>query len=117
VLSKQKQKALVVVSVAGLILVAAVLVTGFLAYLAFPLILALVCILLGMTFKWAIEWGWKNVHKLKVKEGAEVVKKKLKIEEGVVLVKESIDTLRSKDNEDTKVSKTSPVAKVENTKG
>ena len=116
-LSKKKQKALIVVVVTGLILIIAVIVTGFLAYLAFPLILALVCILLGMVFKWVIEWGWKNVHRLKVKEGAKVVKKKLKIDEGVGLVKESIDTLRNKKNGDTEVSKTPSVGKVENTEG
>ncbi len=116
-LSKKKQKALFVVVVTGLILIAAVVVTGFLAYLAFPLILALVCILLGMVFKWAIEWGWKNAHKLRVGEKAKIVKDKLNIDRGVDLVKESIDTLRNKKNGDTEVSKTPSVGKVENTEG
>ena len=104
-LSKQKQKALAVVSVTGLILIAAVSLVGFLAYLAFPLILALVCILIGMVFKWAIEWCIKNAHRINIKDKAGVVKKKLKIEEGVGLVKNSIDTLRDKnDKEDNQVS-------------
>lgn len=96
-LSKEKQKALLVVTVTGLILIAAVIVSVVLAYLAFPLILALVCIILGMMFKWAIEWVIKNAHRLKVKDKVKVVKKKLKIDEGVDLVKDSIDTLIHKD--------------------
>ncbi len=96
-LSKEKQKALMVVTVTGLILIAVVCVVGFLAYLAFPLILALVCILLGMIFKWTIEWVAKNAHKWKMRDKAEVVKKKLKIDEGVGLVKDSIDTLIHKE--------------------
>jgi len=99
-LSKQKQKALMVVTVTGLILIAACLAVGFLAYLAFPLILALVCILIGMVFKWAIEWCIKNAHRLKVRDKADILKKKLRIDEGVGLVKESIDTLRNKEDND-----------------
>jgi membrane protein YdbS with pleckstrin-like domain len=96
-LSKEKQKALMVVTITGLILIAAVSVLGFLAYLAFPLILALVCIIIGMLSKWVIEWVIKNAHRWKIKDKAEVVKKKLKIDEGVGLVKDSIDTLIHKE--------------------
>ena len=105
-LSKQKQRALIVVTITGLILVVACCAVGFLAYLAFPLILAIVCILIGMVFKWAIEWAIKNAHKLRIKDKAEVVKKKLKIDEGVEIVRDSIETLKRKDDEtkDKKVS-------------
>jgi uncharacterized protein (DUF58 family) len=106
-LSKKKQKALLVVTVTGLILIAAVIASVVLAYLAFPLILALVCIILGMMFKWAIEWVVKNSHRLKVKDKAEAVKKKLKINEGVELVKDSIETLRDKKTDDAKDNKVS----------
>jgi len=105
-LSKQKQKALLVVTVTGLILIAACLAVGFLAYLAFPLILALVCILLGMVFKWAIEWVIKNAHRLKVKDRAMAVRKKLKIDEGVGLVKDSIETLKNKEPNETEKTDT-----------
>lgn len=97
-LSKKKQRALMVVTVTGLILVVAVSVVGFLAYLAFPLILALVCIILGMMCKWGIEWVVKNAHRLKIKDRTETVKKKLKIDEGVGLIRDSIETLRNKKN-------------------
>lgn len=96
-LSKKKQKALLVVTVTGLILIAALIASVVLAYLAFPLILALICIILGMMFKWVIEWVVKNAHKWKMKDKAEAVKKKLKIDEGVELVKDSIDTLIHKE--------------------
>ncbi len=104
-LSKKKQKALLVASVTGLILIALVSVLGFLAYLVFPLLVTLIVIIVGMITKWSVEWLIKNRQRFKIKERAKIVKKKLRIEEGVDLVKESIDTLRNKsekDREDTK---------------
>ncbi len=101
-LDKKKQKALLVVSVAGLILIAVVIATGYLAVLTFPLLIALICIIVGMIFKWVIEWLIKNIHRFKVKEKAEVVKKKLKIDEGIGLVKDSINTLRNKGDDVSK---------------
>lgn len=100
-LSKKKQKALLVVVVSGIILIAIVLAVGYLAYLAYPLTIFLICIIVGMFTKWIVEWCIKNIHRVKIKKGAEVVKKKLKINEGVELVKESIDTLRNKEVNET----------------
>ena len=60
-LSKKKQKALLVVSITGIVLIAACVMVGYLAYLAFPLLIALLCIIFGMLAKWSIEWVIMNV--------------------------------------------------------
>ena len=54
-----------------------------------------------MVFKWGIEWCWKNAHRLKFKDKANAVKKKLKIDEGVGLIKNSIETLKNKEPDET----------------
>ncbi|MHA1470039.1 MAG: hypothetical protein ACTSSP_05695 [Candidatus Asgardarchaeia archaeon] len=101
-LNKKKKKALLVVVVAGVICLVTTLLFGFLLFLFFPLLIALIVVVLGMFCKWGIEWFVKNIHLFGLGEKVTKVKKKLKIDEGVTLVKDSIRTLREKEEQNKK---------------
>lgn len=95
-LNKKKKKALLVVIAAGAISLAITGLFGFLLFLFFPLLIALIVVVLGMFCKWGIEWFIKNIHLFGIGEKATKIKKTLKIDEGVTLIKDSIKTLREK---------------------
>lgn len=97
----KKQEAWVIVIVTGALLFVTLVITGTVIYLFFPLLIGLLLLLLGMCLKWIIEWCIKNVHLFGIKEKAKKVKNKLNIDEGINLIKDSINTIRNKDVEES----------------
>lgn len=71
-LSKKKRKALIVVSIASVMLVCLILITA--GYFAIPIFIALFFVSVGMMYKWIDEWIITNFDKLKVEEKAQIVK-------------------------------------------
>lgn len=99
-MTKKKIKAIVVLTIAAIILLAVLVTTGLIFVLALPLLILLGTILLGWALKSGVEWLIKNIDYKKVaektKEHSKKVAKKMKIEEGKKIIIDSIDELRNK---------------------
>jgi ABC-type transport system involved in cytochrome bd biosynthesis fused ATPase/permease subunit len=99
-MTKKKLKAIMVLTIAAIILLAALVSTGLIIVLAFPLLILLATILVGWGIKTGVEWLIKNIDYKKVaektKERSRIFAEKIKIDEGKKIIKDSIDELRNK---------------------
>lgn len=98
----KKQKAWIVIGIASVIVLIGLILSGAIIMMIYPLLIALTLFLLGMFIKWVAEWCVKNIERFKIPQTAKKVEKKLHIKEGIEIVKESIDTVRDKNVNDTK---------------
>jgi hypothetical protein len=99
-MTKEKLKAIMVLTVTAItLLIIASVFTGLVIF-AFPLLIILGTILVGWGIKFAVEWVIKNIDYKKVaektKEHSKKVADKMKIEEGKKIIIDSIDELRKK---------------------
>lgn len=92
-----KRMAMIVLIVFGIGCVVVLTMLGVVVYFAYPLLIAALCLMIGMLIKWTVEWCIKNIHIFRLRERANKVSKKLKIDKGVNTIKQSIATLKKKD--------------------
>ena len=95
---KEKERALFVLGVAGLISIVVSICLGIIIITFFPLLVTFSLILIGMGCKWAVEWCIKNIHIFKIRGRSKRVKNKLKIDKGINAVKNSYKVLKGNDN-------------------
>ena len=99
-MTKEKLKAIMVLTIAAIIALLIVSVLTGLVIFSFPLLLLLGTIIVGWGIKAGIEWLIKNIDykKLaeKTKEHSKTVAEKMKIEEGKKILKESIEELKGR---------------------
>lgn len=95
-MNKEKKKALLIVGGTGIALIVFLILLPFLIIAFFPILIAVVLLMIGMAFKWGIEWCIKNIHIFGLKEKSEKVKEK--IDEGIGIVKENYEILKKKNN-------------------
>ena len=91
----EKQRAILVLAIAGGSILLVLIFTGLIIYFAYPLLLALVLFVIGWIIKKCFEWVLDNIHKFRLRSRARLVKKKLKLDKGVKVVKESIEVLKN----------------------
>jgi len=99
-MTKEKLKAIMVLTIAAIILLAVLVSTGLIIFLALPILIILGTILVGLGIKVGVEWLIKNINYKEVadktvKQGR-IFAEKMKIDEGKKIIKDSIDELRNK---------------------
>ena len=99
-MTKEKLKAVMVLTIAAVILLAVLVFTGLIIVLAFPILILLGTLLVGWGIKVGIEWLMKNINYKQVAnktvEHGRIFAEKIKIDEGKKIIKDSIDELRKK---------------------
>lgn len=92
----KKQRAWIVLIVAGIALLSLATISGAILYLFYPILIGLIFLLVGLLLKAGVEWCIKNRKIFGIKEKSLWLKKKMRIDKGIDVVKESIDTVRGK---------------------
>lgn len=99
-MTKEKLKAVMVLTIAAIISLAVLVSTGLIIILAFPLLIILGTVLVGWGIKAGIEWLIKNINYKEVVnktvEHSRIFAEKIKIDEGKKIIKDSIEELRKK---------------------